>query len=144
MSTPTLPVLTVGLRHCERLVVAPSHTVPQVDPSWPGFKEMPPVLATALMIGFVEQTCVMALHPFLSAQQRTVGTHVDITHTAPTAVGMEISAEIELVEINGKSLSFKVRCLDNRGLIGAGTHQRAIIDLGRFMERLHDRATRAV
>jgi len=144
MSTSTLPVLTVGLRHCERIVVAPSHTVPQVDPSWPGFKEMPPVLATALMIGFVEQTCVMALHPFLSAQQRTVGTHVDITHTAPTAVGMEISAEIELVEINGKSLSFKVRCLDNRGLIGAGTHQRAIIDLGRFMERLHDRATRAV
>jgi fluoroacetyl-CoA thioesterase len=143
MSTPTQPTLTVGLRHCERLVVCASHTVPEVDPNWPGFHDMPPVLATAMMIGFVEQTCIMALRPFMPDQHATVGTHVDMTHSAPTPVGMEITADVELVGIDGKLLSFKVRCVDEGGVIGAGTHQRAIIDLGRFSQRFQERATRA-
>jgi len=137
------PVLAVGLRHCERLTVAPNHTVPQVDPTWPGFKDMPPVLATAMMIAFVEQTCITALRPFLSTQQRTVGTRVDITHVAPTPIGFEVTADIELVGINGKALSFKVCCRDEGGLIGAGTHERAIIDIGRFTQRLQEKAARS-
>ena len=143
MSTQTQPVLTVGLRHCERLVVGPNHTVPQVDPSWLGFRDMPPVLATAMMIAFVEQTCIIALRPFLSSDQRTVGTHVDVTHVAPTPVGMEMEADIELVAIEGRLLAFKVCCRDEGGLIGSGTHQRAIIDLKRFSQRVSDRASAA-
>jgi fluoroacetyl-CoA thioesterase len=60
------------------MTVAPFHTVPEVDDSWPGFKDMPPVFATAMMIGFIEQTCIEALRPYLTAEQRTVGTHVDV------------------------------------------------------------------
>ena len=133
-------VLTVGLRHSERLTVAPNHTVPQVDPSWPGFEDMPPVLATAMMVAFVEHTCILALRPFLSPEQRTVGTHVNMSHVAPTPIGMEVTAEIELLEVKGKSLSFKVCCRDAGGVIGEGTHQRAIIDIGRFIQRLQDKA----
>lgn len=142
MSTPTQTTLAIGLRHRERLNVAPNHTVPQVDPHWPGFKDMPPVLATAMMIAFVEQTCIMALRPFLSPAQRTVGTHVNISHIAPTPIGMEVTAEIVLVGIENKSLSFKVCCHDECGLIAEGTHQRAIIDLGRFNQRAQDKARR--
>ena len=143
MNSTRQRVLAIGLRHCERMTVAPHHTVPQIEPSWPGFKDMPPVFATAMMVAFMEQTCIVALRPFLTPEQRTVGTHIDMSHVAPTAVDMEITAEIELVGIQGKSLTFKVCCRDADGTIGAGTHQRVIIDMNRFIQRLHDKVARA-
>lgn len=97
------------------------------------------MLATAMMIAFVEQTCIVALRPFLSPDQRTVGTHVDISHVAPTPIGMDVVADIELVGVDGRSLSFRVTCRDAGGLIGEGMHRRAIIDLGRFNRRLQDK-----
>lgn len=134
------PVLSVGLRHSARLVVAPLHTVPEIDDAWPGFRDMPPVFATAMMIAFVEETCVRGLRPYLSHQQRTVGTSVDVTHVAATPVGMAVTADVELTAISGRVLSFKVICRDDAGVIGEGTHQRAIIDYGRFMERLAEKS----
>lgn len=140
MSTPTpLPALLPGLRHSEQMVVTPAHTVPQVG-NWPGFADMPPVFATAMMIGFMEQTCIQALRPYLTDSQRTVGTHVDMNHVAATPTGMGVVVQVELVEVRGKSLTFKVTCSDDAGLIGEGMHQRAIIDVERFEERLANKA----
>jgi fluoroacetyl-CoA thioesterase len=136
------PALKAGLRHTEQLAVAAHHTVPEVDADWPGFKDMPPVLATAMLIGFIEQTCIQALRPYLSADQRTVGTHVDISHVAPTPVGMSVTADVELIGIEGKSLHFRVSCRDESGLIGEGTHRRAIIDVHRFAQRVKERVAR--
>lgn len=134
------PVITAGLLHAETLVVAPLHTVPEIDDTWPGFRDMPPVFATAMMIAFIEETCVRALRPYLGPHQRTVGTSVNVSHVAATPVGMAVTAEIELVEISGRVLSFKATCRDEAGLIGEGTHQRTIIDYGRFMERLKEKS----
>lgn len=128
--------LAAGLTHQQTLTVAERHTVPLVAPDWPGFADMPPVFATAMMIGFIEQTCIEALRPFLSAAQRTVGTHVDVSHSAATPVGMQVTASVELLEVEGRSLLFKVECRDEAGLIGEGLHRRAIIDLERFTQRL--------
>lgn len=139
--TPTRPA--VGLRHIEQLRVAPLHTVPEIDDSWPGFQDMPPVLATAIMIAFIEQTCVQGLRPFLDAGQCTVGTHVNVSHVAATAIGMTVTAEIELIEIEGKSLLFRVTCRDDAGLIGEGTHRRALVDTDRFMKRLGEKSAAA-
>ncbi|HBO6774528.1 TPA: thioesterase family protein, partial [Pseudomonas aeruginosa] len=97
----------------------------------------------AMMIGFVEQTCIEGLRPFLSAEQRTVGTHVDVSHIAPTPVGMTVTATVELIGIEGKALLFKVQCRDEGGVIGEGTHRRAIIDLSRFTQRLQEKAAQA-
>lgn len=133
------PVLSTGLRHQEQMTVASRHTVPQVEPNWPGFRDMPPVLATAMMIGFIEQTCVEALRPYLATTQRTVGTHVDIGHVAATPPGLVVTATVELVEIDERALLFRVACHDPFGLIGEGVHRRAIIDLERFMQRLADK-----
>ncbi len=60
------------------------------------------------MIAFVEWTCVAALAPYLAPHQRTVGTRVEMTHSAATPIGMNVTAEIELIEINGRRLRFKV------------------------------------
>lgn len=87
-----------GQRHSARLVVAPSQTVPQVA-DWPGFSDMPPVFATGMSGGFVEQICIQALRPYLDESQPTAGTHVDMSHVAATPVDMEVKACVELVKV---------------------------------------------
>lgn len=140
MTTPRRPrSVQSGLTHRENMIVAASHTVPCVAPEWPGFVDMPPVFATAMMIGFIEQTCVNALRPHLSDGQRTVGTHVDVSHVAATPEGMTVTATVTLVEVDGRNLRFDVSCHDESGLIGAGTHRRAVVDFDNFMRRVVDK-----
>ena len=141
MSTTAMPSLTVGLTHSEEMVVADRHTVPKLA-DWPGFSDMPPVFATAMMVGFMEQTCVMALRGLLGPGQGTVGTHVDMSHVAATPVGMTVTAEVELVERQGSRLRFKVVCRDEEGLIGEGRHDRFIIDQARFSAKAAEKAAR--
>lgn len=143
MSNPQHTGPLVGLRHSESLRVESRHTVPEVEPTWPGFKAMPPVLATAMMVAFIEETCIMGLRPHLASGQGTVGTHVDVSHVAATPVGMNVTAEVELVGVEGKSLLFRVSCQDDAGLIGEGTHRRAIIDVAKFNQRVHEKSKQA-
>lgn len=135
MTTTPTPV-PVGLTHRAELRIEPAHTVPHVEPNWDGFRDMPPVFATAMMIGFVEQTCIEGLRPYLTDTQRTVGTQVNISHLAPTPVGSVVQVTVELAAVDGRSLTFNVVCEDDNGEIGRGTHQRAIIDYARFMQRV--------
>jgi len=135
-----LQEVRIGMRHEDRMIVGEPHTVPNVASEWAGFRDMPPVFATAMMIGFIEQTCIEALRPHLAAGQRTVGTHVDVGHVAATPVGMTVKACVELVEVDGRSLLFRVSCHDEVGLIGEGVHRRAIIDLDHFLRKLTTKA----
>ena len=130
----------VGLRHSQTIAVTPGLTVPEVSPAFGDFRDMPPVFATAFMVGFVEATCIAALKPFLSAEQHTVGTRVDLSHSAATPVGMSVCAEIELVEVDGRRLRFKVTCRDDAEVIGEGHHERFIIDRDRFLKRVAAKA----
>src|SRR5436190_17418943 len=98
--------------------------------------EMPPVFATANMIAFIEWACVHALAPYLGPHQRSVGTKVEVTHLAATPIGMSVTAEVELLEIDGRRLRFAVRCCDEFDTIGEGHHERIVIDYGRFIARL--------
>lgn len=133
-------MIPLGLTHRETMTVAARHTVPEVAPDWPGFGDMPPVLATAMMVGFMENTCVQALRPHLAPGQHSVGTKVDMTHVAATPVGMEVTATVELIAAEGRSLTFRVACHDAAGLIGEGLHQRALIDQARFMAKVAEKA----
>lgn len=128
--------LTVGLRHSQTIIVDERLVVPAVSPAFTGFADMPPVFATALLVGFVEWTCIEALRPCLEPGQKTVGVHVDLSHSAATPVGLAVTAEIELVAIEGRRLRFKVSCRDEAEPISDGHHERFIIDEARFVERL--------
>ena len=132
----TLDDLKLGLRHSERVRVGEALAVPAQGKALGFAHEMPPVFATANMIALVEWTCVAALAPYLSSDQRTVGTRVDMTHTAATPIGMKVTAEIELIEIDGRRLRFRANCRDEIEPIGEGFHERTIIDHARFMQRL--------
>ena len=134
------PVPPIGLRHTMSMVVSGRATVPGLATVFGNFTEMPPVLATMAMIGFVESTCLEALRPYLAAHQKTVGTHVDMSHVAATPVGFTVTAEVELIAVEGRKLRFKVACRDDADVIGSGFHERAIIDAAKFMDRLEAKA----
>ena len=132
----SIDALKVGLRGENSIVVEEELTVPSVSRAFKGFAEMPPVFATAFLVGFVEWTCIEALSPFLSPEQRTVGVHVDLSHSAATPIGMRIFAAVELTAIEGRKLRFKVICRDEAEIVCEGSHDRFIIDEPRFMQRL--------
>lgn len=132
----TLDELKPGLRHTQTLVVGEALSVPAQARLFDPAAEMPPVFATAQMIAFVEWTCVHALAPYLGPHQRTVGTRVEMTHSAATPIGMKVTAAVELVEIDRRRLRFRVECHDEREAIGVGFHERTVIDYDRFMVRL--------
>ena len=127
--------LPVGLVHRRVLTVDESLTVPRVSPAFTQFADMPPVFATAYMVGFVEATCIDSLAAYLDDNERTVGTHIDMSHSAATPVGMRVTAEVELVAIEGRQLRFRVECHDEREVIGRGVHHRVVIDAPRFTAR---------
>ena len=132
----TLDELKPGLKHSATITIGEALAVPASGRLLGETADMPPVFATANMIALVEWTCVAALMPYLAPDQRTVGTRVEMTHTAATPIGMKVTAEIELVEIDGRRLRFKASCRDEVEPIGEGFHERMVIDHARFMQRL--------
>ena len=94
------------------------------------------VFATPMMIALIEQTCYESVLPYLDEGQGTVGTHVNVAHTAATPIGMRVWCESELVEVDRRRLVFKVKAFDECGLIGEGSHERFIIDTVKFFEKV--------
>ena len=138
------PSLRPGLAHTETILITDRLIVPQMADYFSNFAAMPPVFATAYLVAFVEWTCVRFLADHLLDGEASVGTKVDLSHDAATPVGMKATAAIELVAMEGRKLRFKVDCRDERDLIGAGFHERFVIDEARFLSRLDQkRAGRA-
>jgi len=125
--------LKPGLRFAQTITVDERLTVPFVSRAFTGFSDMPPVFATAFLVGFVEWTCVEALRPALVPRLKTVGTHIDLSHSAATPIGMKVTAEVELALVNQRWLRFKVSCFDEVDVICTGQHDRTIIDAAKFM-----------
>jgi fluoroacetyl-CoA thioesterase len=96
-----------------------------------------PVFGTPFMAAMMENAAMTCLQSFLEEGQGSVGTHLDITHDAPTPVGMRVWAEAEITGVseNGKMVDFKVSAWDEKGSIGAGTHTRAIIKNEKFLTK---------
>ncbi|HYR29884.1 MAG TPA: thioesterase family protein [Thermoanaerobaculia bacterium] len=131
----------VGLRHSLTIRVDDSLTVPRVSPAF-GFHDMPPVFATAYLVGFVEATCIDALKPHLADGEKTLGVHVDLSHSAATPVGMHVTAEVELVAVDGRRVRFKVGCRDDVDVICTGFHDRYVIDAAKFVDRVKRKQAR--
>lgn len=138
----TFDDLKPGLRHSATIRVTEAMAVPAQGRMLGATALMPPVFATANMIAFIEWTCVAALAPYLAPHQRTVGTRVEMGHTAATPIGMTVTAEIELVEIDGRRLRFRVSCRDENEPIGDGCHERTLVDHDRFMSRLAQKSAK--
>ena len=97
---------------------------------------LPQVLATPVMILVMENAALNAIKPFLDAGESAVGIAVDVKHLAATPVGREVRAIAEVVKVEGRRIDFKVSASDGKEEIGKGSHQRIVIDLRSFNERL--------
>ena len=95
------------------------------------------VFGTPFMIGMMENAALTCLQNFLEEGKGSVGTHLNVSHDAPTPVGMKVWAEAEIVNVseNGKMIDFQVKAWDEKGPIGSGTHTRAIINNERFLSK---------
>jgi fluoroacetyl-CoA thioesterase len=129
--------LKPGLRYTHTFTVPSSKTVPALYPEAPEFVAMPEVFATGFLVGFLEWACIKALNPYLDwPNEMTLGTHIDVSHEAATPVGRVVTADVELIEVEGKRLLFKVEAHDGVAVISRGTHQRHIINRDKFVARL--------
>ncbi len=119
-----------GLSHTVRTVVDESNVAVAVGSGDLEF------FATPAMIALMERAATGAVAAALPEGSTTVGTRVDVVHSRATGMGDEVSATAVLHGIDGRRLIFRVTASDSKGLIGEGTHERAIVDRHRFINKL--------
>jgi fluoroacetyl-CoA thioesterase len=123
--------IPVGLRGRYAITVKFEHLASQ-------FKDaiLPPVLATPIMVLVMENAALNAIRDYLDPDETAVGTKVSIKHLAATPVGHQVEAEAEVIKVDGRRVEFKVTARDETEEIGAGTHERMVVNLGRLKSRL--------
>jgi fluoroacetyl-CoA thioesterase len=132
--------LKPGIKYEHRFVVPPSKTVPSLYPESEEFVAMPEVFATGFLVGFLEWACIRAINPHLDwPEEQTVGTHIDVSHEAATPPGLEITATVELKEVDGRRLVFEVEAHDGVDVISRGRHERFVINRERFDARVSEK-----
>jgi fluoroacetyl-CoA thioesterase len=96
----------------------------------------PRVLSTPQMILFMERTCRNLILSMVDPGNDTVGTHVNVSHCAAAPMGSKVSFTAELLAVNNRRAEFRVEATFGQKIIGEGTHQRAIIEVSRFAEKV--------
>jgi fluoroacetyl-CoA thioesterase len=112
------------------IVVAPEHTAPRVGSGRIA------VLATPVMINVIEAAALDAVEQLLPAGHQSLGIHLDVRHFAATPVGLRVTATAEVTAVEGRTISFRVEARDERETIGDGAHQRVVVNVARFDERV--------
>jgi fluoroacetyl-CoA thioesterase len=94
------------------------------------------VLATPSMIGFMERISHQLLTRCLPEGYSSVGAVVDVRHLAPTPLGWTVRVTSEVIEVDGRKVTLAVEAWDDQEMVGEGRHQRVVIDLNRFLQRV--------
>jgi fluoroacetyl-CoA thioesterase len=94
------------------------------------------VLATPWMITYMERTSRSLLAQVLPPGYSSVGVHLDVRHLAPSAVGAQIRSRAVVQSLDGNKVNFSIEAWDGEEQIGAGSHQRVVIDEERFLRRV--------
>jgi predicted thioesterase len=127
--------LKPGLRGQSSLVVTEAMTAPRL-----GSGEIE-VFASPMMIALMEAAAVDCVERHLPAGHASLGTHVDVAHSAPSPIGAEVWATAELVAIDGRTLTFRLEARDAHEIIGSGEHTRVIVETQRFEAKVARKRT---
>ena len=103
-----------------------------------------PVFSTPMMVALMEEAACNVLAEFLNTEQKaeqkseqsSVGTQINVEHTAASPIGAVITASATITAVDGRKVSFDLHARDEKNDIGKGTHTRFIIDVERFMSNL--------
>lgn len=126
--------IPVGARGEAEETVAFEHTLTAHHP------ELPPVYSTPDMIRLMETAAFHALQPYCEADEITVGTSINIQHRAASPIGARIKAEATLESFDGRFYTLRVIARDDTQEIGRGTVGRAVVSVGRFVEKMKNHA----
>jgi fluoroacetyl-CoA thioesterase len=134
------PTLKPGLKHSFSYIVPENKTVPYTYPESPIIAAMPKVFATGFMIVLMEWTCTQLLSEHLDEGEGSLGTHVNVSHLAATPPGMTVTVDVEIVEVDGRKVVFKVSAHDGLDVIGEGRHERVVVIWNRFNAKVAEKA----
>jgi fluoroacetyl-CoA thioesterase len=123
--------IPVGAKGTYTLRVMTAHLASQFKDS-----VLPPVFATPMMVTIMENAALNAVRDYLEPGESVVGTDVNVRHLAATPVGHQVTAEAVVTKVDGRKIWFDVSARDEIEEIGAGTHERAVVDLARLDKRL--------
>lgn len=129
--------LKPGLKGEKSIVVAKEHTAPHVGSG------VVPVLATPVMVNLLEAAALAAVEKYLPAGYQTLGTVLNVKHFAATPVGLEVRAFAELVKVEGRTLAFALAAEDEIEAIGKGSHERVVVNVDRFEQRVKKKSETA-
>lgn len=125
----TLDIPT-GQTGTSSLVVGEEHTASRVGSGRVG------VLATPVMINVIEAAALAAVEHLLPEGHQSLGTQLDVSHVAATPVGMKVTAEARVTGVDGRIIRFAVVARDEQEVIGSGVHERVVVNVSRFDERV--------
>jgi predicted thioesterase len=125
--------LRIGMKGTADLLVGEEHTAPRVGSG------RVRVLATPVMINVIEAAALAAVEHLLPEGTQSLGTRLDIRHFAATPVGMRVRAEVEVVKVEGRTITFRVSVNDEKEPIGDGTHERMAVNVARFDVRVQEK-----
>ncbi len=131
-----METIAPGLTGHAEMVVGTNDTAPRVGSGRVA------VLATPVMISLIEEAALAAVEHMLPAGKQSLGTHLDVSHIAATPVGMRVRAEAKLVEVDGRKLVFAVTARDEFDVIGEGRHERVVVTVATFQQRVAEKAKR--
>ncbi len=98
--------------------------------------ELPPVYSTPDMIRLMETAAFRALQPYCEGDEITVGTSIHVEHRAASGIGAQIKAEAVLESFDGRFYTMRVTARDDKQEIGRGTVGRAVVSIGKFLEKM--------
>lgn len=119
-----------GMTGTAELVVGEEHTAPSIGSG------RVHVLATPVMINLMEAAALEAIEHALPEGYQSLGTHLNVRHIAATPVGMKVRALAEVVSVSGRNVRFAVTVKDEVDLIGDGTHERVVVNVAKFDQRV--------
>ena len=125
-----MDLLKPGLRGRAALMVAEEHTAPRVGSG------RVHVLATPVMINLFEAAALDAVERLLPPGRQSLGTVLNVRHIAATPVGMRVTATAEVTEVEGRTIRFRLEARDEKDLIGDGSHERVVVNVAKFDERV--------
>ena len=136
--------LRPGLARTFRYRIPPSKTVPRIYPEAPDFQMMPAVFATGYLVALAEWACIELVKPHLDwPREMTLGTHVDLSHTAATPPGFTVEVVASLTAVEGRKLVFSIRAHDGVDTVSEGRHERHVIDAELFNQKIAAKVARA-
>jgi len=112
------------------IVVGEEHTAPSIGSG------KVRVLATPVMINLFEAAALAAIEHLLPPGCQSLGTHLDVRHIAATPVGMKVRASARVARVEGRTVFFEVEARDERELIGDGRHERVVVNVAKFDQRV--------